>query len=205
MSVELSPYLFTTPQGQPKSDVGLNLVSDALGLRGNITTKRTGAMTVVTPQLASSFVLAPQLKIETRATFANWNENIGSKMGDAVETRLTARSILPMVNEIEGLVGRDAAGMSRRKLRFTMRDATVSSFLSEPIQLRTNATIEQVGAGNAASSVLTGVEATLAQKTSASASNTAPDRASPSISAKQRPSAARGPRTAFCVWASSTS
>lgn len=171
MSVELNPYLSATKQGQPKGDAGVNFVADALNLRGAITTNRAGAETLVMPQLTSSFALASDLKLETRTTFANWNERIGAKSGDAVETKLTARSVLPMVAEIQGLVGRDAAGTSHRKLFFKMNDATVPSFLSEPIQLKTNASIEQVGVGNAQSSLLTGVEANLSQKTSASAYN----------------------------------
>lgn len=172
LGVELTPYLRATPQGQPKSDIGVDFAADALDLRGIITTNRIGATTQVMPQLVSSLAVASDLKFETRATFANWNENAGST-GDAIETKLTARSVLPMLAEIEGLVRRDAAGESRRKLGLKMNDATVPSFLSQPIVLKANATIEQVATGNSPSTLLTGIEAALVQK---SASNSADNR-----------------------------
>jgi hypothetical protein len=114
------------------------------------------------PQLVSSFAIAPDLKFETRATFTDWNQKTASNR-DAIETRLTARSVLPMLAEVEGLVRRDAAGESRRKLRFKMREATVPSFLYEPVTLKANATIEQVAVGNSPNALLTGVEAALVQ------------------------------------------
>lgn len=165
LCAELTPYWRTTPQGQPKSDLGFNFAAQALDLRGAITTRLAGNTTLITPQLVSSYALAPDLKFETRATFTNWNERTGS-LRDAVETRLTARSPLPMLAEVEGLVARNGTGESHRKLRFRMNDATLPSFLSEPIQLKTNATIETVGMGTSPSTLKTGVEATLVQKTS---------------------------------------
>jgi hypothetical protein len=167
MSAELTPYLRATPQGQPHSDIGFNFAADALDLRGAITTSLAGNTTLIAPQLVSSFALAPDFKFETRATFSNWNEN-GGQLGGAVETRLTARSPLPMFAEIEGLVGRDAGGESHRKLRFKMNDTRIPTFLSEPLLLKANASIEQVGAGNAPNTLLTGVEAALVQQASAS-------------------------------------
>ncbi len=164
---EITPYVRAIPQSKspPRSDVGFNFFADSLNLQGAITTRRAGTTTLVTPQLASSFALAPDLKFETRATFTNWNQPTGTQR-DAVESRLTARSTLPMLAEIEGSVGHNAAGESRRKLRLKMNDATVASFQSEPIKLMTNATIEQVGKGTAPSTLVTGVEAALVQQAS---------------------------------------
>jgi hypothetical protein len=169
MSAELTPYLRAVPvqQGQPRSDVGFDFSADTLNLRGAITTRLAGDTTLITPQLVSSFALASHLKFETRATFTDWNERTGSQ-GEAVESRLIARSVLPMLAEIEGLVGRNAAGDSRRKLRLKMNDTTVAAFLSEPIKLKANASIEEVGAGTASSTLLTGVETALVQQASAS-------------------------------------
>lgn len=165
LCVELTPYLRAAPQGQPRSDLGFNFAAEALGLGGAITTKLAGNTTLIAPQLVSSYALAPDLKFESRATFTNWNERSAS-LRDAVETKLTARSLLPLLAEVEGLVGRNATGESRRKLRFKMNDATLPSFLSQPIQLKTNASIEQIGIGTAPTTLKTGVEAALVQQTS---------------------------------------
>lgn len=166
MALELTPYVNSTRQGQPKSAVGLNFAADALDLRGAITTTRlAGNTTLVTPQLISTFAVIPAINIETKATFTNWNERTAAS-GDAVETKLTARSILPMVAEIEGLVGHNATGEARRKLGLKMNDTTVASFLSKPIQLKANASIEEIGRGNTQNTLLTGVEAALVQQAS---------------------------------------
>ena len=165
----LTPYLQATSHGQPNSDIGLALGADALDLRGAITTKRVGGATLVMPQIASSFALAPDVKFETRATFTNWNDS--SRSGHAIETKLTAHSILPLLAEIEGLVSRDAGGESHHRLGFKMNETTVSSFLSEPIVLKANATIEQVAVGNSPSTLLKGVEAALVRKSASSNSD----------------------------------
>ncbi len=169
LGAEITPYLRTPAQGQPKSDIGINVGANALNLSGAITAKRVGAATLVMPQLVSSFAIAPALKLETRATFANWNARTASAT-DAIETKLTAHSVLPMLAEIEGMVGRNVAGESRHKLRFKMNDAAIASILSKPILLKTNASIEQIDYGRVSGALLTGVEAALVQN---SASNTA--------------------------------
>lgn len=163
-ALEFTPYLNSTRQGQPKSALGVNFAADALDLRGAITTtKLAGNTTLVTPQLISTFAVIPAINIETKATFTNWNER-STTSGDAVETKLTARSVLPMLAEIEGLVGRNATGEARRKLGLKMNDTTVASFLSKPIQLKANASIEEIGRGNTPSTLMTGVEAALVQQ-----------------------------------------
>jgi hypothetical protein len=159
---ELTPYIKATPQGQPKSEIGANFAYEAIDLRGAVVTKRAGAETLVMPQLVSSFLLIPDVSIQTRATFANWNEGVASN-GDTIETKLTAHSILPMFAEIEGLVGRDVAGESYRTLRFKMHETALPTFWFEPITLKANASFERIDLGKA-STLLTGVEAALVQK-----------------------------------------
>lgn len=172
LDLNLDPFMSTNRVGQPKSDVGVDVKADALDLRGAITTKRAGDATLVVPQFTSSFNIDRDWKLQTQTTFVNWNEQLGSNAASMVETKLTGRSVLPMVNEIEGGVTRDAAGTERKKLRVRMNDATVASIASKPIQLKTNASVEKIAAADgAAASLLTGVEATLAQNTSSTASN----------------------------------
>ena len=170
MAVDFAPYLRATQQGQPNSDLGVDFTAHALDLRGTITTKRLGMATLVTPQFVSSFAVAPDLKLETRATFTNWNARAGPT-SNAIETKLTARSGLPMLAEIEGLMQRSAAGESHRKLDFKMREARVPSFLSDPILLKANATIEQVELGDSPSTLLTGIEAALVQQSASDGNN----------------------------------
>lgn len=172
LDLNVDPFLSSTRAGQPKSDVGVNMKADALDLRGAITTKRVGNTTLVTPQLTSSFALDRDWKLQTQTTFANWNEQLGAATSSAIETKLTGRSVLPLVNEIEGAVARDSIGTERKKLRVTMKDATVASIAATPVQLRTNASVEKIAAPDkVADSLLTRVEATLAQQASSTVSN----------------------------------
>lgn len=172
LSAELTPYLRATSQGQPKSDLGVDFGASALDLSGVITTKRIGDATLIMPQLISSLSLAPDVKFETRATFTNWNDSAGSK-GDAIETTLTAHSVLPLLAEIQGRMSRDAAGESHHALHFRMNETAVPLFLflSEPLVLRANATIEQVAVGKAPGTLSKGIEAALVQKSAANNSN----------------------------------
>lgn len=166
----ISPFVPSAPVGQPRSDVGVDMKADALDVRGAITTRRAGNTTQVVPQLTSSFALDRDWKLQTKTTFSNWNEQLSAKTPGAVETKLTGRSVLPLVNEIEGVVARDSMGNERKKLRVTMKDATVASVASMPIQLKTNASVEKVDAPNSLNdSLLTSVEATLAQTSSTAA------------------------------------
>lgn len=169
LGAELSRYFLATSQtkGQAKSDLGLNFSANDLNdlnVRGIVTTKRVGDTTLVMPQFVSSFALAPDLKFESRATFSNLNRGLGvASPSDAIETKLIARSFLPMLSEIEGSIRHDAAGESRRKLRLNMNDATMAYFLSKPVTLKANATIEQVAVGRLPGSMVTGVETALVQ------------------------------------------
>jgi hypothetical protein len=165
LGAELSRYYLATPQGQPpKSDVGVDFSASDLNVRGLLTTRRIGDTTLVMPQFVSSFMLAPDLKFESRAIFSNLNRGVGmAAQSDAIETRLIARSFLPMLSEIEGTVRRDSAGESRRKLRLNMNDATVTYILAKPITFKANATIEQVATGRLPGTLITGVETALVQ------------------------------------------
>jgi hypothetical protein len=171
IAADLTPFLQTKAQTQPRTDLGLNFVADALNLRGVITTERIGSATLVAPRLASNLTLNSTFNLETRATFSNWNDSFAAP-NSVVETSLTARQVLPLVSEVQGLMRRDADGTEHRKLRLKMSDATIPSFLFESIKLKTNATLEQVGVGDAQHSLLTSVEAALVQQApSSSASN----------------------------------
>lgn len=171
LSVEITSYLRTTRQDQPRSNPGFNLAADTIDLRGTITTKRAGIATLVTPQLVSNFAVAPDVTLETRATFSNWNEGTLST-SNAIQTKLTARSVLPMLAEIEGLMRHDTTGESHRKLRLQMRETNFPAFRSDPIVLKANATIEQIEVNNSPGALRTGVEAALVQRSAAhSASN----------------------------------
>lgn len=172
LDLNLDPFMSSTRVGQLKSDVGVAMKADALDVRGAITTRRIGKTTLVMPQLTSSFALDRDWKLQTQTTFANWNDTLGTAASSAIETKLTGRSVLPLVNEIEGAVARDSIGTERKKLRVTLKDATVASIAATPIQLKTNASLEKIAVPNSVNdSLLTRVEATLAQQTSATASN----------------------------------
>jgi hypothetical protein len=151
----------------PKSDVGLNFAAQSLDINGAITTQRIGDTTLVMPQLVSSYALAPDLKFESRAIFGNWNQGSPSH-GDAIETKLTARSVLPMLSEVQGSIKRDATGESHRKLRVKLHDTTLPVFRSQPVTLKANASVEHVDIGRLPGSIVTGVETALVQKSPSS-------------------------------------
>ena len=165
-AIELTQYLKSAPQGLPKSDVGLNFAAQSLDINGAITTQRVGDTTLVIPQLVSSYALAPDLKFESRAIFANWNQSSSSR--DAIETKLIARSLLPMLSEVQGSIRRDAAGESHRQLRVNMQDTTLPVFRSQPVILKANASVEHVDVGKLPGSIVTGVETALVQKSASS-------------------------------------
>jgi hypothetical protein len=166
-AIELTQYIKSAPQGLPKSDVGLNFAAQSLDINGVITTQRVGDTTLVMPQLVSSYALAPDLKFESRAIFGNWNQNSSSRSDD-IETKLIARSVLPMLSEVQGSIRRDAAGESHRKLRLNMQDTTLPVFGWQPVVLKANASVEHIGVGKLPGSIVTGVESALVQKSPSS-------------------------------------
>jgi|GEM_PF-2420711 len=162
LGAEVTRYLLTTPQGLPRSDIGVKFTADTLNLNGAITTQRVGDNTLVLPQLVSSYALAPDLKFESRATFSNLNRAFPTG-GDAIETSLTAKSFIPMLGEIKGSVRRDTTGESRRKLRVNMKDTPVPSLLAKSLVFKANASVEEVS-GKLPGTVQTGIETALVQR-----------------------------------------
>ena len=155
---DFSPYLRST---QPRSDVGLDVAADALNLRGGITTRRVGTTTKVMPQFVSSLAVATNMKLESKATFADWNTD--SRASNDVETKLTASSVFPMIAEVEGLLRHTNNGESRRKVRLKLRETRVPSLPSLPLVFRANASVETVDSAGAGEQRLTGIEAALVQ------------------------------------------
>jgi len=164
-AADLAPYLRNLPQNQLRSDAGFGLATDALNLRGGVTTRRIGTTTLVMPQVVSTFAVAPNLKLESRATFADWNAE-RQTTGSNVETGVTARSILPMIDDVEGVLQHTTTGELHRKLKLKLRETGVASLFSRRVLLRANASVERVEKSNTSSELITGIEAALVQPNS---------------------------------------
>ncbi|MGD9842318.1 MAG: hypothetical protein AB7F79_10030 [Steroidobacteraceae bacterium] len=159
-AVQVTSYLHAVPQAQPRTDIGLLFADDALKVNGALITQQLGNQTLITPRVSFNYLLLPNLRLESNASFANWND--GTSAGNNhYETRLVARSLLPMVDEVIGTMRLDADGTLHRKLRFNSSDKLDLLLFSEPLQLNTNAVVEEVANGSATAAIYTTFETAL--------------------------------------------
>lgn len=166
--IEFAPYLNNaTVPNQPKSVAGVDLNVGLIDLRGALTTIKNGVSTQVNPQLVSRMSLADNLTLQNRVTFANWNNTVSSANG-AVETSLTARSKLPLVNDVVGAVGHDGTGASHRSLRINAREKVLPglwpALWNDSLKLQANATLNQTSTATQRATSTAGVEAALVQQ-----------------------------------------
>jgi hypothetical protein len=161
-AAELTPIVKTLPSDRAESTVGLHLAAKALRLRGDVTAQSNGTRTFVAPQLLSTVAIAPKMSLETRLDFAEWNSQSALFDGATVETKFRVRSVLPLIDELEGRVWRSPDGLLRQSLRFGLTEKVGSLYPGRPILLRTSATIEETDFFDSRPNLLrTGVEAAL--------------------------------------------
>jgi hypothetical protein len=157
---EIKPLWQLAPTHRPQTSIGLDLATSALRMRGHITARSEDGRSTVMPQLYSTLTLAPKVQMETRVDFPEWNSAAGG-VDEAVEVKLRLRSMVPLIDEIEGRSWRGSDGLIRHAVRVATAEPVASSVAGRPITLGLGATVEQTEPTGSPATVYTGLEANL--------------------------------------------
>lgn len=162
IAAEFTPYLSSKPVDQARSSVGLRLTAKTLELAGDVTAEARGNHTYVAPKLSTNLALAPKLSMQTQVSFAEWNGRTSLLDEAAVETRIRARTPLPLVREIESSVWRGPNGALRQRVGVGLVENLGLTFDTDGrIKLNTQAFVEETARRGDVDRLVSGLQASL--------------------------------------------
>jgi hypothetical protein len=145
---------------KPRSNAGLSIHgSDWLQVRAGVALRATaspgdaaqlrpsGSFTEIVPNLRSTLSIAKNLALETRVSFADWNEGAGT----TADTRLRYRKSLDaFVDELDGSIWHSRDGLTKQSLRLGFNQLLGDPMAIAPLTISGAATFEATQAAAAA-------------------------------------------------------
>jgi hypothetical protein len=156
--VELTPYLKSPLEGNPRTNAGFELDSGVLCMRADLAVNAQSAVTKTLPQVSSRLALADRIDLVTHLTLPDWSGGVG-RSGTGIDTRVHLEPQSVFIDRIEGRIHRDPNGVERHSLKLGFSDTLAQGGMHGPLAIRGKAIIEKTLRPEDEDSLAMGVEA----------------------------------------------